>query len=300
MDLSKGASNDARKQREVRDKKAECNSQLLVLAAACGAQIRLRKTKKSSYAKKVYISDDVYFNKRYDQNKILEIAVIFECVVRKMWSDARKNSNSEIIIEKKQFDTIKNEKEIKDLINGKLDILTNDEKLVGCNNLWNDKPSINSVDTPFSFKTNEFLRKRKNRNRESAFNSFLSWILIEKGIKLICRISSQKVTSKTMNFYLWKSYKLPNGNNISESYLTSITDKCRRLLNSSFKNTNCYILSQETLNDAQLTPDEIKLIGYTYVKVDSSVFDSSITDKSDEITIDQIHFDNGMLHSLGF
>ncbi|ELP85108.1 hypothetical protein EIN_080800 [Entamoeba invadens IP1] len=298
----KGASSDAIKQRKTRNSKAECNSELIVLAASHNTQLRFHKTKRSSYAKKVYVTDDVVYQQRYTPTMIQECAVTFECVVRKLWVEARKKSSAYLVVTKEVFDQTMLQSGMKEYITSKIDILSNNFKMIGCETLWSDAPVIKQVTTPLSTRNEEFLKKRKNKNREAAFASFLSYVLIQQNFKLTCQVSNQKTTTKTLNFYIWKQYTFPNGKTIDAEQLAPITRKFRNYLKKVFIGQPSFILSQRTIMDLELTNDEISVLDYVFSGTDMSAFNNtlSLTQIPEQLPIDPPPASHLVLHFLGF
>ena len=226
-------SNEAWKQRKTRNRKVDVNSELILLAGRCGVEMIFPKTKRSSFSKKFYQTTDItYKGKPYSYEKMLEIAVSFECVLRRLWKETRRNSAIDVVVNKKNFDEVYNEGGMKEYVQKKVDILLDDNKLVAMNKLWDD----DNCDYPpphqkqLTSRTKEFLVKRKSKNREAVFGNFLSYILVQNGYSLECQVSSQKTTTKTLNYYLWKKYIMPNGTAISGEEINSLTRKVRAYL----------------------------------------------------------------------
>ncbi|KAL7713106.1 hypothetical protein QTN25_009395 [Entamoeba marina] len=301
METNKVASSDAWKQRKIRNKKAECNSDLILLSMVVGVQHRFHKTKRSSYAKKVYVADDVYFKHIFTQTQILELSVMFECVVRKLWQRARRQSAIDLVITKTLFGQVLNEVGMKDFIKSKIEILADDTRIMKCDSLWNDTP-LTFVNKPNNSRTEEFLKKRKMWNREASFSSFLSYILLQQGFSLTCQVSSQKATTKTLNFYLWKRYTFPSGKVVNSFDLDSVSRKLRNHLKREFSEKLTISLSQESLGVIGLTKHESDLIGYARRNIEKSIFTNPDSAENAELVEKTINtFGNGdVLHSLGF
>ena len=47
----------------------------------------------------------------------------------------------------------------------------------------------------------------------------IQYKLILNGFTLTCQVSAQKITTKTLNFYIWKQYRSPNGTVINRETL---------------------------------------------------------------------------------
>ncbi|KAL7721731.1 hypothetical protein QTN25_001379 [Entamoeba marina] len=291
---------EAWKQRKTRNKKAECNSHLIMLSVVVGVQHRFNKTKRSSYAKKVYVANDVYFKHLYTQTKILELSVMFECVIRKLWQRARRQCSIDLVVTKKVFDQVLNESGMEELIQSKLAILTDDSRVVECDSLWSDSP-IYVVDKKNKNRTEEFLKKRKTKNREAAFANFLGYLLIQQGFSLTCQVSAQKATTKTLNFYLWKKYTFPDGRVVSTNELDSASRKLRNHLKRESTEKQTIVLSQDVLGVIGLTKHEADLIGYVRNNVEKLYFTTSDSAENVEVIEDkQTKPKEDVLHSLGF
>lgn len=258
----KQATKEAQQQREVRDKKAENNSEVILLTVNQGIELTFHKTKKSSYSKKLYISDEVKYNDTiYKKEDILKKAIEFESVVRQLWIESKQKRLKDLTLTKEMYDEVYEKEEIKTYIEKRIEIVTNDEKVIGCKNLWGDELIVKEIHKPFDFKTEDFLRKRKNKNREAAFSSFLSWILIQEHFTLICRINAQKTTTKTLNYYIWKLYQLPNGKIVQSNLFEQSTNKCRNYLNDAFGENFDLIFNKTKLLEINFSDEELYNLG---------------------------------------
>ena len=207
-------STEALKQREGRNKRAICNRELLLLSLSCGAEIVIDKTKKTSQAKKVFVGSTIFFDGEYHINEILENAFYFECGIRVLWKKARMNYESTLQLSSenviKEMENIRQHPEI-------IETLKEDFKLE------NSESAINSTG------------KRRTKNKEAAFSNFLAYKLILMGFSLTCQVSAQKITTKTLNYYIWKQYRSPNGKIVSKEllqpYIKSLSKEIKYQLN---------------------------------------------------------------------
>ena len=191
-------STEALKQREGRNKRAICNRELLLLALSCGAEIIIDKTKKTSRAKKVFVGNTIIFDGEYHISEILENAYYFECAIRTLWKKAKTNYESSLQLSSdivtSEMDNVRLHPEI-------IKAMGEDFKIESC------EGAINSVG------------KRRTKNKEAAFSNFLAYKLIMNGFTLTCQVSAQKITTKTLNFYIWKQFRTPTGRIVTKELL---------------------------------------------------------------------------------
>ena len=205
---------EALKQREGRNKRAICNRELLLLSFVCGAEIVIDKTKKTSQAKKVFVGNTIIFNGEYNISEILETAFYFECALRRLWKKAKANYESTMQLS--------------------ADIVTPEVELIRAN-----PELIKTLRDDFKIESSESainsVGKRRTKNKEAAFSNFLAYKLILEGFVLTCQVSAQKITTKTLNFYTWKSYRAPNGLILSKEsmlpYIKLLSHEIKQRLN---------------------------------------------------------------------
>ena len=260
MESARRTTAEALKQRKTRNIKAECISELVALTAALGVRLRFHKTKRSSFAQKLYIADTVEYDRVYAPDEVLGVAVGFECVMRRLWDRAKRQGLKVMELGWGDYAGALGEDGMDELIRSKLAIVTDDTKLMACSSLWGDS-SLHPTDVSSAAKTDEYIKKRKTRNREAAFASFLSYVLLKEGFRLRCQISAQKIASKTLNFYLWKHYAFPDGRERPPDVLHAAAAKVREFLKAQFISNLLVVVSRETLLALPLTPPELDALG---------------------------------------
>ena len=147
------------------------------------------------------------------------------------------------------------------------------------------------------------------KNREAAFSNFLSKILINEGFKLTCQITSKKVTTKTLNLFLWKRYENPSNEVIEDTETVSVTKKLRNFLKKTFETGSNYVLDIQGLLQIPFTVQEQSMIGLNkYSNSSNNAYNISminnlnVTNRTDNNPLQ--NNDNSsksdVLHSLGF
>ncbi|EDR23248.1 hypothetical protein EDI_323530 [Entamoeba dispar SAW760] len=227
-------SNEALKQREGRNKRAICNRELLLLSFICGAEVTIDKTKKTSRAKKVFVGSSITFDGKYSTNDILENAYFFECAVRTLWKKAKASYETTLTL-------------TKEVVKAEIELIRQNPEL------------IKVLSDDFKVRSSEYavnsVGKRRTKNKEAAFSNFLAYKLLMNGFTLTCQVSAQKVTTKTLNFYTWKSYKAPNGVVIKKESVEVLT----KALSKEIKQR----LTKEAT--VKITPNILSFIGAKYL-----------------------------------
>ena len=287
----KKLTNEAQKQRISRNIRADCNGDLLVLSILSGAEIRFNKTKMTSSAKKVYIGDRMKFNETIHNDKsILQNGVLFECAMRKIWNEKRFGTNTELIVNNNLISSLITDDDIQSQCKEKIPDLETDKQTEANFVLWdkslsntsnnsvcnqiplsagnaeNLKMNLNVMNEENSLEkeTQTCLRKRKTKNKEASFNNYLSLFLVQHNIDLHCQIVARKLTLRTLHFFLWKKYTLPNGKCVTSEMLQPISSLLRNAISDSHVLSHTSVINKQTLFDIGVTNELLCHCGLDY------------------------------------
>ena len=245
---------EAQKQRLSRNVRAECNADMLLMSILLGAELHFGRTKMTSFAKKVYVGQKCFFDDFYSNDEITEKGVLFEAILRKLWDESKLVSCNDMLVNKNILKQYENDKNITEIVKEKLSILRTDAQTDPRLVLWNKQNQ-----QQLSFSGNECccLRKRKTKNKEASFCNFLSYKLSQHGISLMCQRIARKMTTKTLHFFIWKKYILPNGEIIKSEDLLPITTKLRNYLDNECYDNRLLVLNKDTLEKMNITNEDI-------------------------------------------
>ncbi|BFU18256.1 hypothetical protein EHI8A_074570 [Entamoeba histolytica HM-1:IMSS-B] len=267
----KTTSVEAQKQRASRNVRAECNADTLLFAILMGAEVQFNKTKMSSFAKKVYIGDKISIdNEVKTGSTVLRDGVLFECAMRKLWGEKRIRSTNELNINSEVISSLTQLEEIQTLCYEKLPILESDAQTNPNLILWG-----NNENELIEKENANCLRKRKTKNKEAVFSNYLSSFLIQKGMTLTCQVMARKMTMRTLHFFVWKKYILPNGKIVTSEMLKPITSKLRNAINGNHQVKHTTIINRNTLNEVGVTDELLNLCGLNYFTDLSMIYQSS-------------------------
>lgn len=303
MTMIKKITNEAQKQRISRNIRADCNGDLVVLALLSGAEIRFTKTKMSSSAKKVYVGDKVMTrNMTHSFGEILEDGVLFECAMRRIWNEKRVGTNNELRVNNALIASHTSQDETRFLCKEKLPALETDRQTDPNFVLWGksshsgsfggskeDESINNSTNSKEPKENGCCLRKRKTKNKEAAFNNYLSYFLVKNGIDVSCQVVARKLTLRTLHFFIWKKYILPNGKVVKTENLEPITTLLRNAISGSHILSHTSTINRNTLFDIGVTKELLINCGLDYF-IDRCI-PESITPSTPQYSHDYSHHD---------
>ncbi|KAL7721163.1 Uncharacterized protein QTN25_001599 [Entamoeba marina] len=246
---------EAQKQRLSRNVRAECNADVLLFATLLGAELHFSKTKM------IYVGDKTNVDGvTYTSEDMLSDGLLFECGIRKMWGQKRMSSSTELNVNEILMHKIIQESNVLTLRDEKLPILQSDLQTSPSLVLW----GANTKEVTTKESNENCLRKRKTKNKEAAFSNFLSYLLVRKGFKLTCQVMARKMTTRTLHFFVWKSYTLPNGKVVTSDMLLPITQKMRRVIDDIHQKNHAVVLDRFALARMGITNELLIQCGLDY------------------------------------
>ena len=251
---------EAQKQRKSRNLRAECNIDLILMALLSGFEIKFSKSKQTTSAKKVHIGTIQSVNNTpISSHKVLEDALLFECVMRKYWNEKKMNFGEDLLLTKEKMDTYLMLHEIQQMSKEKIPLLQSNKQTDSHLILWGNNENVNMED----IKGSNSLRKRKTKNKEASFNNFISNYLINQGISFNCQIIARKLTLRTLHLFVWKSYHLPNGKVLTSDMLMPITSKLSDYIDN-IQSTSKMVINKSTLYSMGITNSLLEECGLDY------------------------------------